>query len=74
MTQENRTCANPECKCPAARGGDYCSDYCQDPTLPGQIFYEQPLDTGAKRACDCGHQGRLEEASKAKSSHQSRAS
>jgi hypothetical protein len=73
MPQEKPTCANPECKCPAPSGGDYCSDYCQDPSLPGQIPYDQPLDTGAKLTCDCGHQECREESFQAKPSHQSRA-
>ena len=66
MTQEGQPCANPECNCPAPSGGDYCSDYCQDPSLPDQSSYDQPLDTGSKLMCQCGHQGCYEESARAK--------
>jgi hypothetical protein len=73
MIQEGRKCANPECDCPAPSGGDFCSDYCQDPSLPGQIDYDRPLDTDAKLACNCGHVECREGAARARQSHQSRA-
>ena len=66
MAIEGLTCANPECNCPAPSGGDYCSDYCQDPSLPDQYLYDEPLDTGAKLMCNCGHRECLEENTRAK--------
>jgi hypothetical protein len=73
MIQERRECANPECSCPAPSGGDYCSDYCQDPSLPGQSEYDQPLDTGAKPICNCSHSECREENARAKQPHRARA-
>jgi hypothetical protein len=73
MIQEDRKCANPECDCLAPSGGDYCSDYCQDPSLPDQIDYDRPLDTDAKLVCNCGHIERREGAAGTRQSHQARA-
>jgi hypothetical protein len=72
MIQEGRKCANPECDCPAPSGGDYCSDYCQDPSQAGQIDYDQPLDAGAKQVCNCGHVECREGAARTSQSHQAR--
>jgi hypothetical protein len=55
MTDERRKCLNPECNCPAPAGGDYCSDYCQDPTLGDQTDYDQPIETGVEPICYCDH-------------------
>jgi hypothetical protein len=55
MVEEKRKCLNPECGCPAPSGGDYCGDYCQDPSLGYQSDYDQPLDTGEKLICYCDH-------------------
>lgn len=55
MAEEKRKCLNPECNCPAPSGGDFCSDYCQDPTLPDRIDYDLPIDTGAETICYCDH-------------------
>ncbi len=73
MIQVRRKCANPECNCPAPSGGDYCSDYCQDPSLPDQRDYDQPLDTGAKLICNCLHSECREENARAKQPHRTRA-
>lgn len=56
MPVEKRQCANPNCNCEAPAGGDYCSDYCQEPTRADQIDYDLPLDTGLKQICTCDHE------------------
>jgi hypothetical protein len=55
MVEEKRKCMNPECGCPAPSGGDYCGDYCQDPSLGYRSDYDQPVDTGVKNICYCDH-------------------
>lgn len=55
MVEKKKKCLNPECNCPAPGGGDYCSDYCQDPSLDRQADYDLPVDTGAKKICYCDH-------------------
>jgi hypothetical protein len=55
MVEEKRKCLNPECGCPAPGGGDYCSDYCQDPSFDDQGDYDLPVDTGEEPLCYCDH-------------------
>jgi hypothetical protein len=42
-------CAHPACNCPAAKGSNYCSEYCHD---AGDTL---------ELACGCGHPGCAEE-------------
>jgi hypothetical protein len=55
MVEEKRKCLNPECGCQAPSGGDYCSDYCQDPSFGDQSDYDLPVDTGVETVCYCDH-------------------
>jgi hypothetical protein len=55
MDTETKACGNPDCHCPAPSVGDYCSDYCEDPSLADQSGYDQPIETGIKKICYCDH-------------------
>ena len=52
LTDEKKTCTHPACSCEVEGGGDYCSDYCQN---PDSIDYDQPLERGSHEICSCAH-------------------
>jgi hypothetical protein len=43
VIEKTDKCANPDCHCPALIGGEYCSEYCENP--------DRDIETG----CRCGH-------------------